>query len=181
MDRRPRLAGVVALVGAAVTIAACGGSGTSGGATTASADSSPIALSRCMRAHGVTGFPDPSEGSGGEGFSGIGIPVGGTGSLVVDGQTFSGPVVAAAERACARYLEPNEPPPPLTADQKRRILASARCMRAHGVPNFPDPSFSGGAVRIGGGPQLNSQSPAFQRAMRVCHGGGDFRIGGPGG
>jgi hypothetical protein len=44
-------------------------------------------------------------------------------------------------------------------------LEFARCMRAHGVPNFPDPG-AGGAIELGSG--LDTQSPAFQAAQRGC-------------
>ena len=48
----------------------------------------------------------------------------------------------------------------------------SRCMRSHGVPNFPDPKFqtgpSGGVgVRIGGA-GLDPNSPAFQAAQKDC-------------
>ncbi len=45
-------------------------------------------------------------------------------------------------------------------------LQFARCMRSHGVSNFPDPSARGG-IDIGG-TGLNPQSPAFQSARRAC-------------
>ena len=51
----------------------------------------------------------------------------------------------------------------------------ARCMRANGVPNFPDPivgTGSGGhGVRLGFrvGPGVDPQSPAFQSAQQKCH------------
>jgi hypothetical protein len=38
-------------------------------------------------------------------------------------------------------------------------------MRAHGVPNFPDPT-SGGGVQLSGG--INTQSPAFGLAQSAC-------------
>jgi hypothetical protein len=38
-------------------------------------------------------------------------------------------------------------------------------MRAHGVPNFPDPS-PGGGVTLGAG--INPQSPTFQAAQQAC-------------
>ena len=42
-------------------------------------------------------------------------------------------------------------------------------MRKHGVPNYPDPTFSGGEMGIQiGGPGDNPQSPAFQNAQKVC-------------
>lgn len=43
----------------------------------------------------------------------------------------------------------------------------SNCMRASGVPNFPDPSTGGGiAIRPGSG--LNPASPAFQAAQKRC-------------
>lgn len=41
----------------------------------------------------------------------------------------------------------------------------AKCVRSHGVPDFPDPSRSGG-VQFGSG--INRQSPAFKSAQRAC-------------
>ena len=43
----------------------------------------------------------------------------------------------------------------------------ANCMRAHGVPNFPDPSAGGGGVNLAG-TGINPQSPAFTAARRAC-------------
>ena len=46
-------------------------------------------------------------------------------------------------------------------------LNYSRCMRSHGVPNYPDPKFSGHGVDLGG-PGINPQSPAFQSARQSC-------------
>jgi len=46
-------------------------------------------------------------------------------------------------------------------------LALAKCMRAHGVPKFPDPGGSG-AVQITPGSGLDPQSPSFQSAQAAC-------------
>jgi hypothetical protein len=40
-------------------------------------------------------------------------------------------------------------------------------MRAHGVPNFPDPSSAGG-INIQQGSGIDPQSPAFQAAQQAC-------------
>jgi hypothetical protein len=60
----------------------------------------------------------------------------------------------------------------------------AQCMRAHGVPNFPDPkvsvgpggrgiTMSIGAQAAAGGPgRLSPASPAFQKAQKACGGPG---------
>jgi hypothetical protein len=42
----------------------------------------------------------------------------------------------------------------------------ADCMRAHEVPNFPDPSSAGGGVQLSSA--INTQSPAFASAQSAC-------------
>jgi hypothetical protein len=54
-------------------------------------------------------------------------------------------------------------------------LAFVRCVRAHGVPNLPDPgaNVSGAENMIGGiaiPPTINMQSPAFKTAWTSCQG-----------
>jgi hypothetical protein len=44
----------------------------------------------------------------------------------------------------------------------------ATCMRSHGVPNFPDPSSSGGGIQIAPESGLNPASPAFKSAQGQC-------------
>lgn len=157
------------LTGVAVaTLAGCGGSSAKPNASTSpyGPASSPAALSRCMRANGVSGFPDPTAAPGG----GVGLTlfVNGDGSLTADGSTFAGPAVRSAERACQEYLPPGRgPPAELRAEQLRQELTLARCMRAHGVPNFPDPTASGGA-QGGAAARIDPQSPAFRAAARRC-------------
>jgi hypothetical protein len=45
-------------------------------------------------------------------------------------------------------------------------VAFARCIRSHGVPNFPDPKVSGHTVRMGSPSTV--RSPAFQSAAHSC-------------
>ncbi|MGH2883751.1 MAG: hypothetical protein ACRDPA_13830, partial [Solirubrobacteraceae bacterium] len=47
------------------------------------------------------------------------------------------------------------------------FLKFARCMRSHGVPNFPDPGSTGG-IQLTPGSGLNPASPAFQSAQGQC-------------
>jgi hypothetical protein len=159
---------------ASAALAACGGSSPShGGSTPYGPRSSPIAVSRCMRANGVPNFPDPSEGpdGGGVGFPG-GLFVSSNGSMVVDGVSVAGPALANAEKVCKAYLPPSGPPPKLSASKKLQLLAYARCMRTHGVPNFPDPTFTAGggalSAQVKLGPGINQASPAVQRAAKAC-------------
>lgn len=46
-------------------------------------------------------------------------------------------------------------------------LKLADCMRAHGVPDFPDPTPGGGGVNLAG-TGINAKSPAFQSARQKC-------------
>jgi hypothetical protein len=162
----------VTVIVAALTLAACGSSSKhTGGQTPYGPKSSPYAMSKCFRDNGVSGFPDPSAGpGGGVGFNGVGF--GSDGSIVVDGKLFNGPVVRAADKACSAFL-PSGPPPKLSASQERQMLAMAECMRTHGVPNFPDPTFANGRP-TGPGPQLPLNSPAFRQAAQHCAGGRIF-------
>jgi hypothetical protein len=90
------------------------------------------------------------------------------GSLTAAGKTFGGPALRTAERLCAVYLPPaHGPGPQVSAQQRQRALTFADCMRAHGVPNFPDPTFSSGQ-RSGPPKGINPQAPAFQSAARKC-------------
>jgi hypothetical protein len=149
------LAGILLAAG----LAACGSTNNSGTTTNAS---SQLALSQCMRSHGVADFPDPSAAGG---FSISGAPGGAT--LTVDGTTFGGPRFESAVKTCKLFGGGTSPPLP-SARQRRDAVAFAQCMRKHGVPSFPDPTFpaSGG---IASEVSLAGQaSPAFQKAAQAC-------------
>jgi hypothetical protein len=50
-----------------------------------------------------------------------------------------------------------------------QALDFSKCMRSHGVSNFPDPSGGGGGIHIAiGGSGIKPQSPAFQSAQTAC-------------
>jgi hypothetical protein len=128
----------------------------------------------CMRSHGVPNFPDPNS---------QGELTFGTNS----GVDPSSPKFQAARQACQKLL-PNggQPTPAQTARMQQQALKFSACMRSHGVPNFPDPTFSGGGVGItihgGRGTGLDPQSPKFQAAQKACQGILPGRVsGGPGG
>jgi hypothetical protein len=46
-------------------------------------------------------------------------------------------------------------------------------MRSHGVPNFPDPTFTGGHIEIRA-PGVDPNSPAYKAAAATC---GSFLVG----
>jgi hypothetical protein len=129
------------LAAAGVLYAGCGGDDPGQQPTASGEDGAPdnaqaITYSRCMRENGVPGFPDPQNGRlmlrGGK-----------------DGIDPESPSFQAAEKAC-RKLAPTGPKggSPDSKEMQERALAHAKCMRANGVPTFPDPEFTGGGARI---------------------------------
>lgn len=143
---RARRLWVAILVLGGATLAACGSTSiqtaTSTNATTASA----LRFSQCVRANGAPSFPDPGPG----GYQRRGI-------------NLDSPAVQGAMNACEKYLPPSGDSPPTPESARQEELADAKCMRASGVPNFPDPDANGNIQFPVGDPL--PQSPAFQRAQ----------------
>ncbi|HEY1829778.1 MAG TPA: hypothetical protein VGG38_05985 [Acidimicrobiales bacterium] len=91
-----------------------------------------------MRAHGVPNFPDPASG-------GV-LPKVNVEQLGVSNAQFQ-----SAQSACQDLLPNNggsttecfstgDCPPALMQTLMNGMLRFARCMRSHGVPNWPDPT-----------------------------------------
>jgi hypothetical protein len=168
----------LALVAAACSSAASPGTGA--GQAGGSARHSELAFSRCMRTHGITAFPDPSSQGGLDLNAGPGT-----------GLDPKSPQFKAAWRACRPLLPPRRTLSPAQQAQARaQDLRYARCMRAHGISNFPDPSSQGGiALQPKPGSDLDPNNPRFRAANKACQheqpvGGGSFGTntsGGPGG
>ena len=118
-----------------------------------------------MRSHGVPNFPDPSPGGP---------------SVIPNWINPQAPAFKSAEKACARYLGGGSGQGSGSESEKLELLNLARCMRAHGLPNFPDPttspppapppgSHTGNAIGIGGAYLvIPPQSPALKRAAAAC-------------
>jgi hypothetical protein len=66
---------------------------------------------------------------------------------------------ALATTACGSSNSPGSG----TGSSDTLAIQFADCMRAHGVPNFPDPGHGSG-----NSPQDNPQSPAFKSASTTC-------------
>lgn len=170
MRFRLHLVGPALLIAAALPLAACGSSGSPSGASASGKRDTMLAFAQCMRTHGVPNFPDP--GSNGNG--GIEIQqtqrAGSGASMTVNGVSVSAPAFRSAQQSCRRYLPNGGHPPQLSASQRAAMLAFSRCMRSHGVPNFPDPTFRNGGVHIDVGPSsgIDPSSPAVQSAQRAC-------------
>jgi hypothetical protein len=149
----PRLAvrsaatGIMA-AGLALLVAACGGGtssiGSDGSPSAGASTTTPSAVgySACMRSHGVPSFPDPDSSGH--------LPKGDAAQFGV-----SNTQLEAARGACQRMLPDTNGsfeqqtqdciatgtcPQALVAQILTLQRGYARCMRSHGVPNFPDPT-----------------------------------------
>jgi hypothetical protein len=109
-----------------------------------------------MRAHGVPDFPDlNADGS-------VSLP------SSVNPQA---PAFQAAQQTCAGLRPTGGTPPPITLAQQKSFLANAQCIRKHGVPNFPDPTFGPGGQGIGfsvPAGSLGYETHAILRASDEC-------------
>lgn len=128
------LAAAACTVVALVALAACA-PGAPGGATQPRAHHNETAvlhqLVECIRAHGVPGFPDGSVDSHG----------------VVSFPNSAPRIPDSAVNACRVYFNqlPPQPTssPPVPQPLFQELLSFARCMRSHGVSDWPDPAPSG--------------------------------------
>ena len=56
----------------------------------------------------------------------------------------------------------------ITAQDQVDYLEAARCMRTHGVPQFPDPVFVDGGVNFPVPAGLDTHTPQVLRAIATC-------------
>jgi hypothetical protein len=181
---RFRRGGVLTAVFIATSLcaAACGGGSganqpASQGGSNAAAQA--VTYADCMRAHGVTNYPEPGSAQ-------TGTSIAGTGTMNPASPTFR-----AAQAKCAKL----SPLPPIkthaTEKQIRQALETARCMRHHGVPDFPDPIVTstqpaptvGYTQEYGNGilfkvPLSIVNSSAFDAAAKACNVAQQFDVSG---
>ncbi len=195
--RRRRVAIALAAFSSALAlvIAGCGSSSTSSSASNGSPSSgsakgspssygqSQLAAAKCIRSHGVPNFPDPSFGAGGAQVN-LSTPKG----------MLTSAAFALAQKECAKlglelagYVAAQEKPSATTLAQARAV---AKCMRAHGAPNFPDPRTAepsnpdsyGSVANMNGviwaiPKSIDPQSPAVKQAAADCGPNADAVIG----
>jgi hypothetical protein len=148
----------------AAAIAACGSERPAGTAS-ASADQA-LTYVRCLRSHGVPDFPDPG-------------PDGRLPNIPSSIDT-AAPAFQSAERTCAGLAPGVGGSGSASGSFTAGLLAVARCMRAHGLPGFPDPTTTpppapppgAHAGNVIGGPgaylHLPPPSPALTHAAAAC-------------
>jgi hypothetical protein len=122
----------------------------------------------CMRAHGDANQADPTITAN----KVIDITwdpaiPGGYNGTNKGGQGNSGPgqycraYLTAAQMALQGGQSPEKPDP-------AKLEKLSECMRANGVPDFPDPSGDTLSFNVGAGGDLNPNNPIFQAASRLC-------------
>jgi hypothetical protein len=167
MSRRPRPLAALALIAMAALISACGssapasaGAGSSAANNTDANHQKAVKFAECMRANGVSGFPDP----------------GASGTLTLDGIVNGSslnpdtPAWMRAIGAC-KDLEPSGFTGHKRSSQEQGIaLKFAQCIRENGVADFPDPTPNGPLVDTNRIPSAATSSglSILRAAMRTC-------------
>jgi hypothetical protein len=171
--------GLVAVAGLSMLTAGCGGGGGSSGGGVASIGTTTTAgaaagtttgsppggelaeYSSCMRSHGVTSFPDKAAFGSSAGIRAAKGRMAEIAASEVSSATFQ-----AAQRACAKYYGPPTQPARVSPQELQKLLAVSRCMRAHGVADFPDPNPTTGELGVPSAVDRNS--PLVLAALRAC-------------
>jgi hypothetical protein len=157
---RPRslLVLIVALAAAILSLTACGSSGSNDSDAASDTEQAALDFAQCMRDNGVPTFPDPVAKP--DGSFGFDRPQGVQPSELDDALESS-----RSEAKTAGIDSLGRADDPETRDQ---LLEFSRCMRANGVPEFPDPKAgaSGSLRNIFG--DVDVQSPRLQKAMESC-------------
>jgi hypothetical protein len=153
--------GIAAAMAAA---AGCGGSSErTAKASAGDPDSGALKFTKCMREHGVD-VPDPDA----NGNIRIELPASGSGSTSKAATPLSPtPQFAKAQKACGKYLRARAADRATVQKLQDHALEFARCMRAHGVSDWPDPKVEGGFVKVGPSNQ-NPNDPRIKKAMSAC-------------
>jgi hypothetical protein len=176
--RRARLVVILVVALLSLLVAGCGDGSASpgvasvGSTMTTTTASSPalgnsgvstagaLAYARCMRSKGLSDFPDPNAQGG---FDDLPSNI-----------SFNSSRFIAANKLC-QSLNGGGHQLSLAGEEQieARGLKCAQCMRSHGEPNYPDPTFklSGGGITEQQGSSsraLNARSPRFQAAQRAC-------------
>lgn len=170
-------------VGAGAGVAGCDAGGPASGASSPSASASVsrqqlLALGQewvqCIRDHGMTRMPDAELSS--EGY--LQFPPGG-------GYNWKGDLRnhPAAIEAC-KSIEDRYPPTAfrpkqqLSAEDLRKLGEYAKCIREHGIPEFPDPNAAGvfdlSGTSLANGVPPRQMNPAAQACKQIWS--GDVRI-----
>jgi hypothetical protein len=125
----------------------------------------------CIRSHGFPSLPDPTFGAGGAQVN------------LSTNINMNSPGFMLAERECAKlglFGAGQAASEPATRAQVAQAVSVSRCMRAHGAPNWPDPTtlVPSNAGATGAVPNtdlvyvmpksIELAAPAVMRAGKAC-------------
>ncbi|GAA0560469.1 hypothetical protein [Actinomadura livida] len=170
--RRQTLAALGLVPVLALGLPACGDGRGSAAAAGAAGDQEKMReFAQCMRDNGVD-MPDPSDDGR--------VTIRKSGGPGRGGGPGGDDEIAAAQEKC-RHLMPNGgKPPKMKPEDVAKLRAYAKCMREHGIADFPDPNPDGGMLtraEPGGGTEPGSRE--FEAAHKACAkyapGGGEHR------
>jgi hypothetical protein len=116
-----------------------------------------------MRAHGVSDFPDPQvTTSPGQTSIRIAMRAVGKGS----------PQFKTAQQACQHLMPgPQNESPAQRQARAQALLAFARCLRSHGISNFPDPNSQGQlTIEMINAAGVDLHAPGLMTAGKACVG-----------
>jgi hypothetical protein len=118
------------LIAAIALLAGCADTTHSTGQNALNQESAAVLrdLSRCIRAHGLPSFPDPVIGNDG-------VPRYPDSAPRVP-ESARQPCAEIANRIPAAYQSTQ----PVSSADYQKLLAFARCVRAHGIADWPDPN-----------------------------------------
>jgi hypothetical protein len=159
MMRKRRPLAALALIAVAALITACGSSAPAGNNTAANARTG-LKFAECMRANGVSDFPDP----GASGKFTIDEIANGS-SLNTNSPAFTQAISACKDLEPAGFTGSKR-----STQQQAAGLKFAQCMRENGVPDFPDPTPNGPLIdttRIPSAAQPGGMS-ILHTAMQKC-------------
>jgi hypothetical protein len=114
---------------------------------------------------GVSHLPGPDGGAGGAARPGRWRPLPARRAMAITAALAG---VACLAAACSSPQSPAGKP---SSSPGAQALAYSKCMRSHGVPDFPDPKINGSSVSMGVGTRgdLSPSNPTFKAASRACH------------
>ena len=161
-------AGVLAAVAATITLlaTACGGgsstSSTSGLMSLSSLTNQALAYAKCMRAHGIPDFPDPTVQDNAQNK--------GVGFSMPSGVDPHSPQYLSAAKLCQKQTGFGHISTAQLQAAMAALLKYAECMRSHGIANFPDPQENGHQIGFSNTAMtgIDQNSARFKGAQSAC-------------
>lgn len=145
------------------SLAGCSGSKAAGGGPSGSSSAGggpgfqqALAYAKCMRDNGVPDYPDPQPGNGGR-------------VILAPGGSSDNPKSQAAQQACRDKMPQGVGAARGGPVDTAKVMAWAQCIRANGVPNFPDPDVANGQIKINiGSLGMQPDDPRLAKASDAC-------------